>query len=107
MGYSRIMRLILFFDLPMITKKNVRDYNRFRKGITKMGFYMLQESVYVKMVIDRQAKESSVNKISNMLPPEGNIIVLTVTEKQFSSMSIMLGDAQTDVLTSIDRIVII
>lgn len=99
------MRIILFFDLPVITSKNQRDYRVFLKNIKKEGFYMLQESVYVKMVLDKQAADFAVIRVKKNLPPEGNVIILPITEKQFSSMIILLGEYQSDVVESIDRVI--
>ena len=44
------MRMIVFFDLPVLTSKQRRDYREFRKFLLKSGFLMLQESVYCKLV---------------------------------------------------------
>ena len=44
------MRMIVFFDLPVLTSKQRRDYRDFRKFLLKSGFLMLQESVYCKLV---------------------------------------------------------
>ena len=48
------MRIIVFFDLPVITAKSRRDYYNFRKYLIKYliksGFVMMQESVYCKLV---------------------------------------------------------
>ena len=46
----RYMRLIVFFDLPVLTAANRRDYYLFRKYLIKSGFLMMQESVYSKLV---------------------------------------------------------
>lgn len=70
-----------------------------------LGFYSLQESVFCKMNIDKQAMDASLIKIKDKLPKDGNVMVLNVTEKQFSSMEIMLGETNTDVVTSNDRII--
>ena len=104
MEYDRFMRLLIFFDLPTLTKKNRRDYTKFRKNLIRNGFYMIQESVYAKMVIDHQLAESITNKINSFLPSEGNVMVLTITEKQFNGIEILLGDAKSDVVSSLDRI---
>ena len=101
------MRTILFFDLPTLTLANQRAYRKFIKFLKKNGFYMLQESVYVKMSIDQQAVDSTINKIRTELPSSGSVIALNVTEKQFSSMNILLGEIETDVLTTSDRIIIL
>jgi len=101
------MRMMVFFDLPMVTKKELREYRKFRKLLITSGFYMIQESVYVKMAIDRQVIDSTANKINGFLPPKGNIMMLVITEKQFASMRLLLGESKTDVLTSDDRIVVL
>ena len=48
---SRFMRLVLFFDLPVIKTSQRKAYTKFVKDIKKIGFYMLQESVYIKMCL--------------------------------------------------------
>ena len=46
------MRIIVFFDLPVITAKSRRDYYNFRKYLIKSGFVMMQESVYCKLATE-------------------------------------------------------
>lgn len=101
------MRLILFFDLPSVTKEERRLYSRFVKQIKKNGFYMLQESVYVKLALNKQIIDSTTEKVNKLLPPNGYVIVLPVTEKQFNNMTIMLGDEKTNVISSDERIIIL
>ena len=101
----RFMRSILFFDLPSVSKKDKKEYRDFIKMLKTLGFYSLQESVFCKMNIDKQAMDASLIKIKDKLPKDGNVMVLNVTEKQFSSMEIMLGETNTDVVTSNDRII--
>lgn len=99
------MRSILFFDLPSVSKKDKKEYRDFIKMLKTLGFYILQESVFCKMNIDKQAMDASLIKIKDKLPKDGSVMVLNVTEKQFSSMEIMLGETNTDVVTSNDRII--
>ena len=40
----RYMRLVLFFDLPVETPKQRKDYRLFRKFLLKDGFLPLQQS---------------------------------------------------------------
>ena len=42
------MRLILFFDLPVVSKEDRRIYATFRKYLIKNGYIMMQYSVYYK-----------------------------------------------------------
>ena len=101
----RYMRLMLFFDLPVEKAKQKREYRTFVKKIKSFGFYMMQKSVYIKMGIDNQVIESTLNKIKAYLPSEGNVFVLSITEKQFASIEFLLGENSTDVINSDDRII--
>lgn len=49
------MRVLVFFDLPVITAENRRAYVKFRKFLLKNGFLMLQESVYCKLALNGTA----------------------------------------------------
>lgn len=99
------MRIILFFDLPAVTKTDVREYNHFLKNIKKKGFMMLQESVYTKLCINETVVNSTLKEINNELPRDGIVSVLTITEKQFSSIKHLIGEINTDVVISEDSIV--
>lgn len=99
------MRTLLYFDLPSVTKKDHREYRRFVKFLKENGFAMFQESVYTKLSINSSTAETTVRKLREKLPPEGMISCITVTEKQFSEMDILLGDAESDVVLTTDRVV--
>ena len=36
----RFMRVLVFFDLPVVTGENKREYRRFRKYLLKNGFLL-------------------------------------------------------------------
>lgn len=101
----RFMRTILFFDLPAVTKKDHREYTRFVKQLGKHGFAMLQESVYTKLSINESTAESTIRDLKKSLPPDGMISCLTITEKQFAEIEVLLGRMETDVLMSMDKVV--
>lgn len=101
------MRTILFFDLPSVTKKDKKNYRDFIKNIKKIGFYMIQESVYVKMSINYKSAQNTKIKVNSFLPENGNVMLLTITEKQFNSIDILIGDLKTDVITSTDRVIVL
>ena len=48
----RFMRVLVLFDLPVLTGDQRREYARFRKFLLKSGFLMLQESVYCKLALN-------------------------------------------------------
>ena len=49
------MRVVVFFDLPTETAEERRDYRRFRAALLKNGFFMMQESVYSKIILNNTA----------------------------------------------------
>lgn len=101
------MRIVLFFDLPTLTKANLKSYRDFVKFLKKSGFYMLQESVYIKLCMDQRATNSTITTVKNNKPTEGNVIIFSLTEKQFNDMVIIIGEQKTDVVHSLERTVIL
>ena len=80
----RVMRVIVFFDLPITTIQGIRAYTKFRRFLLKDGFIMMQESVYSKLAQNQLAANSLISHIRKNSPDEGLIQILTVTEKQLS-----------------------
>lgn len=101
------MRVLVFFDLPVITEENRREYRKFRKFLLKNGFLMLQESVYCKLALNSTAVRTIVDNVYKNKPEEGLIQLLTVTEKQYAKMDIIIGDIKSEVLDSDERLVIL
>lgn len=99
------MRIILFFDLPAVTKKDHREYTRFIKQIKKLGFIMMQESVYTKLALNPSVSNSAINDIKKNLPPEGVVSVLTITENQFASIDHLIGEIKTDIISNEEEVI--
>lgn len=101
------MRVLVFFDLPVKTSENRRAYVHFRKFLLKNGFLMLQESVYCKLALNSTAVNAIVDNVHKNKPEEGLIQLLTVTEKQYAKMDIIIGEVKSEVLDSDERLVIL
>jgi len=101
------MRVLVFFDLPVITEENRRAYRKFRKFLLKNGFLMLQESVYCKLALNSTAVRTIVDNVHKNKPEEGLIQLLTVTEKQYAKMDIIIGNIKNEILDSDERLVIL
>lgn len=101
------MRVLVFFDLPVTTSEKRRAYTHFRKFLLKNGFLMLQESVYCKLALNSTAVNAIVENIHKNKPEEGLIQLLTVTEKQYAKMDIIIGEIKSEVLDSDERLVIL
>ena len=87
----RFMRLIVFFDLPMVTKTEKRAYVQFRRFLLNDGYDMIQFSVYGRILNGGDAEDKHMKRLLANLPAQGSVRVLTVTEKQFASMKILVG----------------
>ncbi len=103
----RFMRVFVFFDLPVITLENRRDYSKFRRFLIKNGFIMMQESVYCRMAVNQNSSKIITDNVRRNKPPEGLVQVLTVTEKQFEKMEFITGEFNSDVVDSDERLVIL
>jgi len=103
----RAMRIIVFFDLPVLTKIERRQYTKFRKYLVERGFIMLQESVYSKIALNSTAKDTVITHLRNNKPKTGNVQVLIVTEKQYQTIEFLAGESQKEIIDSGDRLVII
>lgn len=85
------MRLLVFFDLPVKTKAERRRATRFRKDLLDDGYIMLQLSVYSRICKGEDTAEKHKKRLKSLVPEEGSVRVLTVTEKQYASMDILIG----------------
>lgn len=103
----RFMRILVLFDLPVTTLENKRSYREFRKYLMRNGFMMLQESVYCKIALNAVVASAIINNVKHNLPPDGLVQLLTVTERQFSRMEVLVGVAHDEVLNSDERLVIL
>ena len=91
MENEKFMRLIVFFDLPTKTKKDRKVYTLFRKKLMQNGFFMLQYSVYCRICKGMQLSQKYIEYVKKVTPSKGNIRILQVTDKQFSSMELIVG----------------
>ena len=85
------MRMLVFFDLPVVTRAERRAYTQFRRFLLNDGFDMIQFSVYGRIVNGRDAEEKHFQRLVANLPPDGSVRCLTVTEKQYASMKLLIG----------------
>ena len=86
------MRLIVFFDLPVLTAKQRRDYRLFRKFLLKDGYLQLQESVYAKLVVNDGVAVAAVVRLRKNRPPAGLVQVMKVSEAAYATMEFITGD---------------
>lgn len=103
----RFMRILVMFDLPTITAAERREYTLFRKYLIKSGFMMMQESIYCKLSPNSTLADATIENVRKNKPSKGLVQILRVTEKQFAKMDYIVGEGNTEVLSSDDRLVIL
>jgi CRISPR-associated protein Cas2 len=86
------MRVFVFFDLPVDTATQRKEYRTFRKYLIKEGYLMLQESVYAKLTINDNNADAAIVRLKKHRPSFGLVQVLKVTEKQFATMVYIVGN---------------
>ena len=95
----------MLFDLPMQSSRERRQYSVFHKFLLKNGFIMMQKSVYTKLVLNNVISAAVRRKVYENLPTSGIVELLEITENQFSRIEYLVGEEQSLVVNSTDRLV--
>ncbi len=85
------MWVLAMFDLPTDTKQARRRYTQFRKHLLEDGFTMMQYSVYIRHCASKENAQVHVHRVEREVPPDGEVRILTITDKQFERMRIFWG----------------
>ncbi|MDY5133765.1 CRISPR-associated endonuclease Cas2 [Actinotignum urinale] len=80
------MWCLVMFDLPTETTQNKRDYRAFRNLLIDSGFLLTQYSVYTKYSPRGYLTQQSINFIKDSVPPQGEVCILHVTDRQWANM---------------------
>ena len=89
-GYKG-MWLFVIFDLPVEEKAQRKAYAQFRKLLISEGFSMLQYSVYARYCKSRENCSTYGNRIKPFIPEEGQVRLISITDRQFGDMEIFYG----------------
>ena len=90
------MRMLVFFDLPVDTKEGRKSATRFRNFLLKDGFYMVQFSVYARICSGYDTVETHRRRLKQNLPENGSVRLLVITEKQYETIDILLGERKIE-----------
>ena len=89
-GY-RMMWLYVMFDLPVMTPKERKTATKFRKFLLDEGFEMAQYSVYLRFAESKEAAETHIGRVREVLPRKGKVHIVTITDKQYGNARIFTG----------------
>jgi CRISPR-associated protein Cas2 len=90
-----IMWLFVFFDLPVTSKKHMKEAALFRKNLERDGFVMMQFSVYIRHCASRESMDVHIKRIKAVMPSEGRVSILAVTDRQFSEIHNFWGQPKS------------
>jgi CRISPR-associated protein Cas2 len=85
------MWVLVLFDLPTDTKEAKDQYRYFRESLLEDGYQMLQYSVYSRPCPSEENANTHSSRIQRILPPDGHVRILTLTDKQFERMIVFFG----------------
>jgi len=92
----RIMWVLVFFDLPTDTKKQRKAASLFRKQLIQDGFTMFQFSIYMRNCPSRENADVHIKRVKSLLPSEGHVGILKITDKQFGQMELFYSRKETE-----------
>jgi CRISPR-associated protein Cas2 len=85
------MWVVTMFDLPTDTRAARRAYAQFRKGLLLDGFTRMQYSVYIRHCASEENANVHFLRVERIVPDDGEVRVLTITDKQFERMRCFWG----------------
>lgn len=105
-GDDIFMRLFVFFDLPVTKKEQRKIAAKFRKNLLNEGFVMLQFSVYCRCCRGQDIVEREIRRIKQILPEEGNVRILQITDKQYGGMLFPAGTPKKEEILSSEQLLL-
>ena len=88
---SRFMRMVVMFDLPVETREQRKIATKFRKYLLDEGYVMMQFSVYYRICNGKDMVNKYLLRLEDNLPEKGSVRLITLTEKQFREMKVLVG----------------
>lgn len=85
------MRILVMFDLPVKTGSQRREASQFRNFLLRDGYHMVQLSVYARICNGRDSVETHKKRIQAALPSNGSVRMLVITERQYSTIELLIG----------------
>ena len=85
------MRIMVFFDLPVVKQKDRKEYSQFRKFLLNDGYDMVQYSVYSRICNGNDGVNKHIYRLNSNLPQKGSVRCMIITEKQYGEMKFLVG----------------
>ncbi len=86
------MRLIVILT-PTDKWGTKAEYTKLRKFLHKDGYIRIAPEVYMRIVQNRKTAEKHHRRIEAVAPKTGTVRMLRLTEKQYSNIYMIIGEA--------------
>lgn len=86
------MRVLMFLR-PTNKYGTKGEYTSFRKLLTSSGFVLLQPEVFLAVVPTHRSAEQLLRCMQDEAPTTGCVCALVLTERQYATMSYLVGEA--------------
>ena len=90
-GETRTVWLFVMFDVPVDSAQQRHAYTIFRKFLLSDGFAMMQYSIYARHCPSEENMKVHKKRVCCVVPPRGEVRLLTITDAQFGKMDLFLG----------------
>lgn len=84
------MWTLVLFDLPTVSATLRRMYGRFRKNLLRLGFEMLQKSVYLRWEDSDVAAQTLQRHVEDILPLKGQVTILPLTNRAWQNVRVIM-----------------
>lgn len=101
------MWLMVMFDLPTMSSEERSDYRQFHDFLLTEGFVRLQYSVYARHCASDENATVHSQRVREALPPEGEVRLMSLTDKQFSRMQVYFGHLRRKVEKAPEQILLL
>lgn len=95
-GAYEAVWLFVAFDLPTLTTEDRKRASRFRNDLLDLGFRMYQLSFYSYYFTSKVQADTVAERIGRMVPPNGEVSVFFITDKQFSMIRSYYGGKEVE-----------
>lgn len=92
----RTMRIMVMFDLPVVSPADRKVYAKFRNFLIKDGYVMDQFSVYSRITLGRDNLNTHIERLKKNLPSTGAVTVFAITNKQYEDRMILVGNDKNE-----------
>ena len=84
------MWTLVLFDLPTTSVLLRKAYEKFRKNLLRLGFEMLQKSVYLRWEDSDIAAQTLQKRVQEFLPQDGQVTILPLTQRTWQNVCVMV-----------------